>query len=44
MDFLERYFGFTGGRGDGSLEALILIAVLIVVFGIGVDYRHPLHK
>jgi hypothetical protein len=46
MDFFERYFGFTGGRGDGSLEAIVLIALLIVIFGLGVGYfyKHPPHK
>jgi hypothetical protein len=38
MDFFERYFGFTSGRGDGSLEAIILIALLVLVFGLGIGY------
>jgi len=40
MDFLERVFGFDHDRGDGSLEAIILIALLIVFFGLGVGYFH----
>lgn len=40
MDFLERIFGFAPDHGDGSLEAIILIVILIVVFGLGVGYFH----
>jgi len=38
VDFLERYLGFSGGRGDGSLEVLFLVAlgtiVLVGMFGL----------
>jgi hypothetical protein len=27
MDFFERWFGFSGGRGDGSLEVLSLVVL-----------------
>jgi len=27
MDFFERYLGFSGGRSDGSLEALFLVVL-----------------
>jgi hypothetical protein len=40
MDFLERFLGIYHDRGDGSLEAIILIALLIVIFGLGVGYFH----
>ena len=31
MDFLERYLGFSGGGGDGSLEVLFLVALGTIV-------------
>jgi hypothetical protein len=31
VDFFERYFGFSGGRGDGSLEVLFLVALGMIV-------------
>ena len=31
MDFFERYLGFSGGRGDGSLEALFLVVLGMLV-------------
>jgi hypothetical protein len=31
VDFFERYLGFSGGRGDGSLEVLFLV-VLSMIF------------
>jgi uncharacterized protein (UPF0333 family) len=31
LDFLERYLGFSGGRGDGSLEFLFLVALGMIV-------------
>jgi hypothetical protein len=40
MDFFERFLGFDHGRGDGSLEAIVLIAILIVIFGLGIGYFH----
>jgi len=39
MDFFERYLGFSGGRGDGSLEVLFLVVLgmiaLVSVFHFG---------
>jgi len=46
MDFLERFFGFAAhDNHDGSLEALILIALLVVILGLGLGYfyRHHHH-
>lgn len=40
MDFLERYFAFFRDHDDGSLETLILIVLLMLVFGFGVGYFH----
>jgi hypothetical protein len=34
MDFFERWFGFSGVRGDGSLELiflLVLFAIIVVI-------------
>src|SRR5262249_46945727 len=31
VDFFERYLGFSGGRGDGSLEVLFLVALGMIV-------------
>jgi hypothetical protein len=28
MDFFERWFGFSGGRGDGSLEFIFLVVAI----------------
>jgi uncharacterized protein (UPF0333 family) len=37
MDFFERYLGFSGGRGDGSLEFIFLVvlfAIIVVIAGV----------
>jgi hypothetical protein len=34
MDFIERWFGFSPDGGDGSLEALYLLVLVIVVAAI----------
>ena len=31
MDFFERYLGFSGGRGDGSLEMLFLLVLSMII-------------
>jgi len=31
MDFIERWFGISPDGGDGSLEALYLVVLLVVV-------------
>jgi hypothetical protein len=31
MDFIERLFGISPDGGDGSLEALILLAITVVL-------------
>jgi hypothetical protein len=37
MDFFERWFGLSGGRGDGSLEFIFLVvlfAIIVVIAGV----------
>ena len=43
MNFIERFFGFAPDHGDGSFEAIILIAVVMVVTGVGLGYFHKHH-
>jgi hypothetical protein len=31
MDFFEKYLGFSGGRGDGSLEVLFLVVLSMII-------------
>ena len=31
MDFFERWFGFSGGRGDGSLEFIFLVVLFAII-------------
>jgi hypothetical protein len=42
MDFIERWFGFAPDHGDGSLEAIILLALVTLVTGLGLGFfrRH----
>jgi hypothetical protein len=42
MDFIERWFGISPDGGDGSLEALYLIALLGVIAL--VTCRRPLRR
>jgi hypothetical protein len=46
MNFIERYLGFAPDNHDGSLEAIILIAVVTVTFGVGVGVfnKHRLRE
>jgi hypothetical protein len=34
MDFIERWFGISPDGGDGSLEALYLLAIVVVLAAI----------
>jgi len=43
MDFIERWFGFSPDHGDGSLEAIILIALVTVITGLGLGFFHKHH-
>jgi hypothetical protein len=40
VDFFERYLGFSGGRGDGTLEAIVLLVLLIIITGIAMAFFH----
>ena len=35
MDFIERLFGISPDGGDGSIEALILLAITLIVMVVG---------
>ena len=43
MDFFERYLGFSGGRGDGSLEAIFLLVLVVIFTGIAVAFFRKHH-
>jgi hypothetical protein len=43
MDFFERYLGFSGGRGDGTLEAMVLLVLVIIITGIAMAFFHKHH-
>jgi len=38
MDFIERYLGFSPDHGDGSLEAIVLIALVTIITGIALGF------
>jgi len=38
MDFIERYLGFSPDHGDGSLEVIILIALVAITTGLALLY------
>ena len=38
MDFIERYLGFSPDGGDGSFEAMLLIALVTVITGAGMAF------
>ena len=44
MDFIERFFGFAPDHGNGSLEAVILIAAVTVVAGLGMGFFHKRYE
>jgi len=46
MDFVERYFGFSPDHGDGSFEAIILIALVTLISGLALGFllKHPVGK
>ena len=41
MDFIERWFGISPDGGDGSLEALYLLAIVVVLAGHRIPSAHP---
>jgi hypothetical protein len=44
MDFIERWFGFAPDHGDGSLEAIILLALVTLVTGLGLGFFRKRHE
>jgi hypothetical protein len=38
MDFIERYLGFSPDHGDGSLEAILLIALVTIITGLSLSF------
>jgi hypothetical protein len=34
LDFIERYLGFSPDHGDGSFEAMLLVMLTTLIFGI----------
>ena len=44
MDFFERYLGFSGGRGDGTLEAIVLLVLVIIITGLVVAFFRKHHE
>jgi hypothetical protein len=44
VDFIERYLGFSPDHGDGRLEAMLLIALLTIVTGVGMAFFHKRYK
>jgi hypothetical protein len=38
MNFIERFFGFASVLGDGSLEAVLLIGLVVIIAGLGLAY------
>jgi hypothetical protein len=38
MDFIERYLGFSPDHGDGSFEAMLLIALVTIITGIALGF------
>jgi len=43
MDFIERWFGFSPDHGDGSLEAIILIALVTIITGLALTFFRKHH-
>jgi hypothetical protein len=46
MDFIERWFGFSPDHGDGSVEAIILMALVIIISGVALGFfrKHDVRK
>ena len=42
MDFIEKWFGISPDGGDGSLEALYIAAVILLIAVLLYRYRHIL--
>jgi hypothetical protein len=46
MDFIERWFGFSPDHSDGSVEAIILMALVIIISGVALGFfpKHDVRK
>jgi hypothetical protein len=46
MDFIERWFGFSPVHGDGSVEAIIPMALVIIISGVALGFfrKHDVRK
>jgi hypothetical protein len=46
MDFIERFLGFSPDHSGGSLEAIILIALVTITTGLALRYfsKHDMGK
>jgi hypothetical protein len=46
VDFIERFFGIAPDHHDGSLEAMLLIMLVIAVTGLGLTYfrKHQMRE
>ena len=40
MDFIERYLGFSPDHGDGTLEAMLLTALVTIITGLALGFFH----
>jgi hypothetical protein len=40
MDFIERFFGISPDGGDGSLEILLLVLLVLIITAIGMHLPH----
>jgi hypothetical protein len=40
MDFIERFFGTSPDGGDGSLEILFLVLLVLIIAAIGMYLPH----
>jgi hypothetical protein len=40
MDFIERYFGFSPDHGDGTLEGILLLALVTLITGLSLRLFH----
>ena len=43
MGFIERMVGFAPDHGDRSIEAIILVAAVTIIVGLGLGYFHKHH-
>ena len=44
MDFIERFFGISPDGGDGSLEILLLVLLVLITTAIGMHFPHRRKK